>query len=129
MAKEKVGVVGAGLMGAEIALVFALAGHEVLLSDTGEAQLSAALERLNRTLDRGVQRGWYKDAEKPLALARITTTVSLDPFARCDFVTEAVFEDEQVRPRSIANSTRYAHRTASSPATPRRSRSRPSPPM
>jgi 3-hydroxybutyryl-CoA dehydrogenase len=97
MAKEKVGVVGAGLMGAEIALVFALAGHEVLLSDTGEAQLSAALERLNRTLDRGVQRGWYTDAEKPLALARITTTVSLNPFARCDFVTEAVFEDEQVK--------------------------------
>jgi 3-hydroxybutyryl-CoA dehydrogenase len=97
MAKEKVGVVGAGLMGAEIALVFALAGHEVLLSDTGEAQLAAALERLNRTLDRGVQRGWYKDEEKPLALSRITTTVPLDPFAACDFVTEAVFEDEAVK--------------------------------
>jgi 3-hydroxybutyryl-CoA dehydrogenase len=97
MAKEKIGVVGAGLMGAEIALVFALAGHEVLLSDTGEAQLAAALERLNRTLDRGVQRGWYKDEEKPLALSRITTTVSLDPFAACDFVTEAVFEDEEVK--------------------------------
>jgi 3-hydroxybutyryl-CoA dehydrogenase len=97
MAKEKVGVVGAGLMGAEIALVFALAGHEVLLSDTGEAQLSAALERLGRTLDRGVQRGFYKDEEKPLALARITTTISLDPFAECEFVTEAVFEDEGVK--------------------------------
>src|ERR1700761_7849411 len=94
MAKEKVGVVGAGLMGAEIALVFALAGHEVLLSDTGEAQLQAALGRLDRTLDRGVQRGWYKEEEKPLALSRITTTTSLDPFADCDFVTEAVFEDE-----------------------------------
>jgi 3-hydroxybutyryl-CoA dehydrogenase len=97
MAKEKVGVVGAGLMGAEIALVFALAGHEVRLSDTGEAQLSAALERLGRTLDRGVQRGFYKDEEKPLALARITTTISLDPFAECEFVTEAVFEDEGVK--------------------------------
>jgi 3-hydroxybutyryl-CoA dehydrogenase len=84
-------------MGAEIALVFALAGHEVLLSDTGEAQLSAALERLGRTLDRGVQRGFYKDEEKPLALARIITTVALDPFATCDFVTEAVFEDEAVK--------------------------------
>ena len=97
MAKETVGVVGAGLMGAEIALVFALAGHEVLLSDTGEAQLSAALERLGRTLDRGIQRGTYKDEEKPLALARITPTVPLDPFAECDFVTEAVFEDEGVK--------------------------------
>ena len=97
MAKEKVGVVGAGLMGAEIALVFALAGHEVLLSDTGEAQLAAALERMGRALDRGVQRGWYKEGEKPLALSRVTTTVPLDPFAGCDFVTEAVFEDEGVK--------------------------------
>ncbi|HXO02803.1 MAG TPA: 3-hydroxyacyl-CoA dehydrogenase family protein [Stellaceae bacterium] len=97
MAKEKVGVVGAGLMGAEIALVFALAGHEVLLSDTGEPQLAAALERLARTLDRGIQRGFYKDDEKPLALARITPTVALDPLADCDFVTEAVFEDEAVK--------------------------------
>jgi 3-hydroxybutyryl-CoA dehydrogenase len=97
MALEKIGVVGAGLMGAEIGLVFALAGHEVLLSDTGEAQLAAALERLGRTLDRGIQRGWYKDEDKPLALSRITTTVSLDPFAECDFVTEAVFEDEGIK--------------------------------
>src|SRR3984885_8961879 len=102
MAKEKVGVVGAGLMGAEIALVFALAGHDVLLSDTGEAQLSAALERLGRALDRGVRRGFYKDEEKPLALSRIATTVSLDPFADCDFVTEAVFEDEAVKAATYA---------------------------
>src|SRR3984893_1363546 len=95
-AKEKIGVVGAGLMGAEIALVFALAGHEVLLSDTGEAPLAAALERLARVMDRGIGRGFYKEEEKPLALARIATTVPLDPFAACDFVTEAVFEDEAV---------------------------------
>jgi 3-hydroxybutyryl-CoA dehydrogenase len=94
---EKIGVVGAGLMGAEIALVFALAGHEVLLSDTGDAQLSAALERLARVMDRGIGRGFYKDEEKPLALARIAPTVALDPFADCDFVTEAVFEDEAVK--------------------------------
>jgi 3-hydroxybutyryl-CoA dehydrogenase len=94
---EKIGVVGAGLMGAEIALVFALAGHEVRLSDTGDAQLSAALERLARVMDRGIGRGFYKDEEKPLALARIAPTVALDPFADCDFVTEAVFEDEAVK--------------------------------
>src|SRR5215467_3778384 len=97
MALEKVGVIGAGLMGAEIGLVFALAGHEVLLSDTGEAQLSAAIERLGRALDRGIQRGTYKDEEKPLALSRIHTTVAIDPFVDCDFVTEAVFEDEAVK--------------------------------
>jgi 3-hydroxybutyryl-CoA dehydrogenase len=97
LAKEKIGVVGAGLMGAEIALVFALAGHDVLLSDTGEDRLEAALDRLGRVLDRGIPRGFYKEEDKPLALARIATTVALDPFADCDFVTEAVFEDEAVK--------------------------------
>jgi len=96
-AREKIGVVGAGLMGAEIALVFALAGHDVVLSDRSAEPLSAAMERLGRALDRGIQRGFYKDEDKPLALARITTTVPLDPFADCDFVTEAVFEDEAVK--------------------------------
>jgi len=94
---EKVGVVGAGLMGAEIGLVFALAGHDVILSDTGEAQLKTAMDRLARALDRGIQRGDYKDEEKPLALAHISTSVSLDPVAQCDFVTEAVFEDEAIK--------------------------------
>src|ERR1700731_738564 len=95
--KEEIGVVGAGLMGAEIALVYALAGHEVVLSDTGEAQLAGALERLDRTPDRGVCGKFYSEEDKPLALARITTTVSLDPFADCALVTEAVFEDEGVK--------------------------------
>jgi 3-hydroxybutyryl-CoA dehydrogenase len=97
MSNEKIGVVGAGLMGAEIALVFALAGHEVLLSDTGEPALTAALDRLARVLDRGIARGFYRPEEKPLALSRIATTVALDRFADRDFVTEAVFEDEAVK--------------------------------
>jgi len=84
-------------MGAEIALVFALAGHDVLLSDRTEAELKTALERLGRVLDRGIGRGFYKEAEKPAALARIRTTVSLDDFADRDFVTEAVFENEAVK--------------------------------
>src|SRR5207237_8359616 len=94
---EKVGVVGAGLMGAEIALVFALAGHDVLLSDRTEAELKAASERLGRVLDRGIGRGFYKEEEKPAALARIRTTTALEDFADRDFVTEAVFESEGVK--------------------------------
>jgi 3-hydroxybutyryl-CoA dehydrogenase len=94
---EKIGAVGAGLMGAEIALVFALAGHDVLLSDRTEELLTAALDRLGRVMDRGIGRGFYKEDEKPMALARIRTTVALDDFADRDFVTEAVFEDEAVK--------------------------------
>jgi 3-hydroxybutyryl-CoA dehydrogenase len=96
-AAEKIGVVGAGLMGAEIALVFALAGHDVLLSDQTEEALAAALDRLSRVLDRGIPRGFFKEEEKAPALARIATTVALDRFADRDFVTEAVFESEAVK--------------------------------
>jgi 3-hydroxybutyryl-CoA dehydrogenase len=97
VSSEKIGVVGAGLMGAEIALVFALAGHDVLLSDRTEVELTTALERLGRVLDRGIGRGFYKEAEKPAALARIRTTTALADFADRDFVTEAVFENEAVK--------------------------------
>lgn len=97
MAAEKIGVVGAGLMGAEIALVFALAGHEVLLADRSDELLMAARTRLATVLDRGVARGFYKAADKEPALARIRTTTALADFAERDFVTEAVFEEEAVK--------------------------------
>jgi len=95
--KGKVGVVGAGLMGAEIALVYALAGYDVLLSDRGETELKAALDRLAGILDKGMVRGFYKETEKPAALARIAVTTDLTRFADRDMVTEAVFESEPVK--------------------------------
>src|SRR5579864_1888306 len=97
MPTEKIGVVGAGLMGAEIALVFALAGHDVLLSDRSDDILAAARERLARLLDLGIPRGFFREEDRDEAPARIHTTVALDPFADRDFITEAVFEDEAVK--------------------------------
>jgi 3-hydroxybutyryl-CoA dehydrogenase len=55
----KVGVVGAGLMGAEIALVFALNGFDVVLNDFDEEPLSRARHRLAAVLDKGLSRGFY----------------------------------------------------------------------
>jgi 3-hydroxybutyryl-CoA dehydrogenase len=97
MATEKIGVVGAGLMGAEIALVFALARHDVVLSDRSDELLTRARQRLATVLDRGIPRGFFKAEDKEPALARIRTTTALDDFADRDFVTEAVFEDESVK--------------------------------
>jgi 3-hydroxybutyryl-CoA dehydrogenase len=97
MTTEKIGVVGAGLMGAEIALVFALAGHDVLLSDRSEELLARAKERLATVLDRGIPRGFFKKEDRDPALNNIRTSVALDAFADRDFVTEAVFEDETVK--------------------------------
>jgi 3-hydroxybutyryl-CoA dehydrogenase len=97
MSNEKIGIVGAGLMGAEIALVYALAGHDVVLSDTSADNLAAAMKRLGTILDKGVTRGFYEAAETAPALARIATTTDLARFADRDAVTEAVFEDEAVK--------------------------------
>src|SRR5258707_7120457 len=97
MSNEKIGVVGAGLMGAEIALVYALAGHDVLLSDISAENLAAATKRLGTILDKGVTRGFYEAEATAPALARIATTTDLARFADRDAVTEAVFEDEAVK--------------------------------
>lgn len=78
---DKVGVVGAGLMGAEIALVAALAGKQVLLSDTSDELLAKALENLGKVLDKGVQRGFYQEEQKSQALGRIAVTTDLVRFA------------------------------------------------
>lgn len=93
----KIGVVGAGLMGVEIALVFALAGHDVLLSDRDTETLDRALARLRVLLDKGVARGFYRTAEVNPALARIRPTVQLQGFVDRQVVTEAVFEALEVK--------------------------------
>jgi 3-hydroxybutyryl-CoA dehydrogenase len=94
---EKVGVVGAGLMGAEIALVAALAGKQVVLADTSDDALARALANLDRVLDKGIQRGFYQEGQKTEALGRIVVTTDLAKFTDCDLVTEAVFESEDVK--------------------------------
>jgi 3-hydroxybutyryl-CoA dehydrogenase len=97
MANERIGVVGAGLMGAEIAFTFALAGHDVVLVDTAEDRLAAALKRLGTVYERGVQRGALPDGEGEAAFGRLRTTVERGDLADRDFVTEAVFEEEGVK--------------------------------
>ncbi len=96
-AREKVGVVGAGLMGAEIALVHALAGHDVLLSDRTDELLQRALARLRDILDKGVARGFWEAVAVDPAFKRIVATTDLTRFADRDVVIEAVFENEAVK--------------------------------
>ena len=112
MVKGRIGVVGAGLLGAEIALVYALAGYDVLLADRGEAELEAALDRLAGILDKGIARGFYQQPEKPASLARIAVTTDLARFADRDMVTEAVFEDERVKAEIFRSLDRVCRKDA-----------------
>ena len=94
---KKIGVAGAGLMGSEIALVMALAGKNVLLSDTSEEALKRAKDNLGKILEKGVGRGFYSEEQVAPALGRIATTTALEKFSDRDLVIEAVFEQEDVK--------------------------------
>jgi len=90
-------------MGSEIALVFALAGHDVLLSDRSETAVLAALERLRGVLRKAVERGFHHPADADAALARILPAAGLSSFQDRDFITEAVFEDLEVKTEVLRN--------------------------
>lgn len=95
--KENIGVVGAGMMGAEIALVFALAGHSVYLTDRRHEDVVDALRRLEGVVRVGIEKGRYVEADARAALRRIEPGNSMDGYRNCDFVVEAVFESAEVK--------------------------------
>ncbi len=98
----RIGVVGAGLMGAEIALVHALSGHQVVLADRNEPALSAAMARLTGIFDKGIVRGFYESSLKAPTLTAIRTTTDLSELADSDLVVEAVFEKEEIKAEVIS---------------------------
>ncbi len=94
---DNMGVVGAGMMGSEIALVMALAGKSVRLTDRDGALLDKAMAKLEKVLDKGVERGFYEAADKERALANLKPTANIGDFSDSDMVIEAVFEDEDTK--------------------------------
>jgi 3-hydroxybutyryl-CoA dehydrogenase len=91
------GVIGAGLMGAEIAFIYALAGRSVILCDKSEETLARARQRLADIYAKGVTRSLYAANHEAIVLDRIHTTVNLDDLANCGVVVEAVFEQQDVK--------------------------------
>lgn len=99
----KIGVVGAGLMGAEIAYVHALAGHEVRLVDRTEEALSSGMRRLAAIFDKGIARSELDSSRKESVLAAISPVVDLSLMADRDIVVEAVFEREEVKAQVLGD--------------------------
>ncbi len=94
---QRIGIVGAGQMGNGIAHVMALAGYDVLLTDISSDALQAAIDLIDRNLERQVGRGKIEEAEKTKAMARIKTTVTLTELGQTDLVIEAATERETVK--------------------------------
>ncbi len=95
MAIKTVGVIGSGQMGNGIAHVAALAGFDVVLNDISADRLKSAMATINGNLSRQVAKKTITEEAHKKALARISSTDSLDGLANCDLVIETAVEKAQ----------------------------------
>ncbi|MBT5191453.1 MAG: 3-hydroxybutyryl-CoA dehydrogenase [Rhodospirillaceae bacterium] len=100
---QNIGVVGAGQMGSGIAHVLAVAGYDIMLTDTSNAQMQKALKVIEANLNRQVSRGRLEQVEAVDALARIQTVPGLPELAQADLVVEAATEDEDIKREILAD--------------------------
>lgn len=94
---KKVGILGAGMMGAGIAYVSALAGIDVVLIDAAQEAADRGKAHSAELLDKAVARRKSTAEKKAEVLARITATTDYSALTGCDLVVEAVFEDPKIK--------------------------------
>jgi 3-hydroxyacyl-CoA dehydrogenase/enoyl-CoA hydratase/3-hydroxybutyryl-CoA epimerase len=94
---QRLGVLGAGLMGAGIAYVSALAGIDVVLIDTTEERANSGKEHAAKLLDKEIARGRSTPEKKAEVLQRIRPGTDFALLKDVELVVEAVFEDRKVK--------------------------------
>ncbi|MCW5689752.1 MAG: enoyl-CoA hydratase/isomerase family protein [Pseudolabrys sp.] len=94
---KRIGVVGAGFMGAGIAQVSAAAGLAVVLIDRDQETADKGKAGLHKALSDRVAKGRMKSAERDGLLEKITPTADYAALKDCDLIVEAVFEDRKVK--------------------------------
>jgi 3-hydroxybutyryl-CoA dehydrogenase len=92
MLPGRLGVVGAGTMGAGIAQLGALAGVETLVHDPVPDALTGGLEKTRANLAKGAERGRWSAEDADAAAGRLAPAATLDDLGGCDFVVEAAPE-------------------------------------
>ena len=88
---KKVGVAGAGTMGAGIAQVFAQAGLAVILYDVNSAQLEKAKAEITKNLESALVKNKISESDKKSTLANITFSSDIQSL-KCDLILEAILE-------------------------------------
>ncbi|MEM3112387.1 MAG: 3-hydroxybutyryl-CoA dehydrogenase [Candidatus Anstonellales archaeon] len=94
---EKIGVIGAGIMGAGIAQVCAQAGYQVVMRDIEERFVSKGMEVIKENLKRMIQKTKITQEEGEVILSRINGTVNLDKVAGCQLIIEAIIENRELK--------------------------------
>ena len=101
---QRLGILGAGMMGAGLAYNAAQSGLQVVLIDTSLALAERGKQYARGVLDKAIARGKSSPEQAEALLARIHPTADFAELAGCEFVIEAVFEDRAVK----AEATRRA---------------------
>lgn len=121
---KKVGILGAGMMGAGIAYVTAKAGIDVVLLDTEMAGAEKGKSYSAKLLDKAISRKRSTEEKKQALLNRIKPTVFYEDLAECDLIIEAVFENREIKAKCtqqseavIPNTAVYASNTSTLPIT------------
>jgi 3-hydroxybutyryl-CoA dehydrogenase len=97
MAIKKIGVLGAGLMGAGIAQVASVSGYEVAIVEISDELIEKGLIGIEKSLAKFVEKGAISAAQKDGALQRLRGTTKLEEVAGADMVIEAIVEDLQTK--------------------------------
>jgi len=100
---KRVGVIGAGQMGAGIAEVSVRAGVDVTVFETTDALITAGRNRMVKSLERGVSAGKVTERERERALSKLTFTTDLKDLADRQLVIEAIIEDEAIKAQIFAD--------------------------
>ncbi len=121
---EKLGILGAGMMGAGIAYVSAKAGMDVVLKDVTVEGAEKGKAYSKKLLDKAISRNRSTPEKAEALLARIQTTDNAKAMEACDLVIEAVFEDPQLKDKVtketeavLAADKIYASNTSTIPIT------------
>jgi 3-hydroxyacyl-CoA dehydrogenase/enoyl-CoA hydratase/3-hydroxybutyryl-CoA epimerase len=120
----RLGILGAGMMGAGIAFVSARAGMQVVLLDTTVEKAESGKDYSRRLLQKRIDTGRMAANDAADLLERIRTTVEYDEMAGCELVIEAVFEDQNIKAdvtakaeAVIADDAIFASNTSTLPIT------------
>ncbi len=94
---SSVGVVGTGTMATGIVEVFAKAGFPVTYVGRTPDKVDAVRARIEKSLDKAIQRGKLEESARDEVLSRLTGTTSLDDLGTVDIVVEAIAEDVRIK--------------------------------
>jgi 3-hydroxyacyl-CoA dehydrogenase/enoyl-CoA hydratase/3-hydroxybutyryl-CoA epimerase len=121
---KKVGIIGAGFMGASIGYVTALAGIDVVLIDRDQELAEKGKLHSHKLMTEQVNRGRATTADRLALMSRISASADYGALKDCDLVIEAVFEDRKIKAETIKkaqavirDTTVFASNTSTLPIT------------